>query len=297
MKTCTIDISTHAPRTGSDFTPTANARKFEQFQPTLPARGATIPIHFLLTFKAISTHAPRTGSDQHVFRVIGNAERFQPTLPARGATTVPCIRLDHLTFQPTLPARGATSICSTMSNGSSFQPTLPARGATCLGAITAVRDGISTHAPRTGSDRACGRCRNARMDYFNPRSPHGERPGRGSPRRKRWHFNPRSPHGERHGVVIAQCSHNTISTHAPRTGSDAVIMPIAPTKYISTHAPRTGSDSGGGKNSPPPQNFNPRSPHGERRVFRRALVEADTFQPTLPARGATGRVCACAGAR
>ena len=63
MKTCTIDISTHAPRTGSDFTPTANARKFEQFQPTLPARGATIPIHFLLTFKAISTHAPRTGSD------------------------------------------------------------------------------------------------------------------------------------------------------------------------------------------------------------------------------------------
>ena len=36
---------------------------------------------------------------------------------------------------------------------------------------------ISIHAPRTGSDRP--RRRDAKKDsHFNPRSPHGERPGR-----------------------------------------------------------------------------------------------------------------------
>ena len=35
---------------------------------------------------------------------------------------------------------------------------------------------ISTHAPRTGSDR-CSRQRTSTIRYFNPRSPHGERHG------------------------------------------------------------------------------------------------------------------------
>ena len=57
-------------------------------------------------------------------------------------------------FQSTLPARGATlkrrNLCR-MENG--FQSTLPARGAT---------SGNNT--------------RLKRKNYFNPRSPHGERP-------------------------------------------------------------------------------------------------------------------------
>ena len=103
------------------------------------------------------------------------------------------------------------------------------------------------------------------------------------------HFNPRSPHGERlflhqqAGVILR------ISTHAPRTGSDNVRVPL---------------QCGRGRD------FNPRSPHGERRVphvgksgnvlisthaprtgsdevyepKRRVVM---SFQPTLPARGAT----------
>ena len=34
---------------------------------------------------------------------------------------------------------------------------------------------ISTHAPRTGSDGSCSRRASAPPCYFNPRSPHGER--------------------------------------------------------------------------------------------------------------------------
>ena len=58
---------------------------------------------------------------------------------------------------------------------------------------------------------------------------------------------------------------------------------------ISIHAPRTGSDI------PPrfpsassPRNFNPRSPHGERRTQTNDNgIRRNLFQSTLPARGAT----------
>ena len=55
---------------------------------------------------------------------------------------------------------------------------------------------ISIHAPRTGSDPAIT-MRTFRVCYFNPRSPHGERP----------------EDAPKEAVT-------TISIHAPRTGSD-----------------------------------------------------------------------------
>ena len=81
-----------------------------------------------------------------------------------------------------------------------------------------------------------------------------------------------------------------ISTHAPRTGSDADVLLRRQRQNISTHAPRTGSDSpvfarrltatvfqptlparGATERFPSirayPHDFNPRSPHGERRVL------------------------------
>ena len=57
---------------------------------------------------------------------------------------------------------------------------------------------------------------------------------------------------------------------------------------ISIHAPRTGSDAQ--KVIPSVQvdaDFNPRSPHGERRGRRRSEQLHHRFQSTLPARGAT----------
>ena len=58
-----------------------------------------------------------------------------------------------------------------------FQPTLPARGATSASAHTRSGDSISTHAPRTGSDRRI-LMRTLFFRNFNPRSPHGERHSR-----------------------------------------------------------------------------------------------------------------------
>ena len=145
------NISTHAPRTGSDngrehglfieiFQPTLPARGATDidnklqvaftFQPTLPARGATADVFAPSFGICISTHAPRTGSDD----------------TGRGGIT------PKEEFQPTLPARGATSLWAGTPQPSGFQPTLPARGATNARHNQIARTFISTHAPRTGSD-------------------------------------------------------------------------------------------------------------------------------------------------
>ena len=56
---------------------------------------------------------------------------------------------------------------------------------------------------------------------------------------------------------------------------------------ISIHAPRTGSDASDVALLSGINNFNPRSPHGERHLCKQKLIFAIEFQSTLPARGAT----------
>ena len=146
-------------------------------------------------------------------------------------------------FQSTLPARGATHRNAVHCAHGRFQSTLPARGATVMFVVLLLSfQGISIHAPRTGSDTTrTARC--WKPAYFNPRSPHGERPDAGlfaftrrvisihAPRTgsdpragdsrcRRCNFNPRSPHGERRKAVGNDSRGVLISIHAPRTGSD-----------------------------------------------------------------------------
>ena len=144
-------ISIHAPRTGSDITVTIAVEIHEVFQSTLPARGATTPQEVTLTSKT-----------------------FQSTLPARGATADKRCNQLRKRFQSTLPARGATVSAVYNFLYEKFQSTLPARGATIPTEEMTDPDGISIHAPRTGSDAHGGKPASARRD-FNPRSPHGER--------------------------------------------------------------------------------------------------------------------------
>ena len=78
-----------------------------------------------------------------------------------------------------------------------------------------------------------------------------------------------------------------ISIHAPRTGSDARTAPGRNSRIISIHAPRTGSDVMKLIAAEWAENFNPRSPHGERLQQIANLTGIVQFQSTLPARGAT----------
>ena len=99
----------------------------------------------------------------------------------------------------------------------------------------------------------------------------------------RTHFNPRSPHGERPVRTQVLDSKKTISTHAPRTGSDPIRFINSTDGIISTHAPRTGSDDATPSLTAPCSNFNPRSPHGERRRRRKRAGKAQKhFNPRSP---------------
>ena len=126
-------------------------------------------------------------------------------------------------------------------------------------------EGISIHAPRTGSDHS-GRRAADRTGDFNPRSPHGERQTDDGATTSIRHFNPRSPHGERQKYT--QPADNTIG--------------------ISIHAPRTGSDSDGRCFCTSCIEFQSTLP--ARGATDRAVggrVSTMGFQSTLPARGAT----------
>ena len=83
-----------------------------------------------------------------------------------------------------------------------------------------------------------------------------------------------------------------ISIHAPRTGSDDFLKcRVVVEVVISIHAPRTGSDVREADVDGQLLDFNPRSPHGERQLFRPFLHAFCLFQSTLPARGATSASC------
>ena len=124
---------------------------------------------------------------------------------------------------------------------------------------------ISTHAPRTGSDKdANWLARLVKISTHAPRT--GSDTMFGGRQSSLWNFNPRSPHGERHWERVGMGADRTISTHAPRTGSDLFGL-----KQMQACQ----------------RDFNPRSPHGERLAHTAFFHHAPIFQPTLPARGAT----------
>ena len=169
---------------------------------------------------------------------------FQSTLPARGAThSTRCLPAEG-TFQSTLPARGATGLSPGKMEDTIFQSTLPARGATSF--------------PTPGlSDVAFQSTLPARGATATAR--------RGTP--QSFHFNPRSPHGERPAARTSAATPDVpISIHAPRTGSDDLLSRRLFLFTISIHAPRTGSDFTQSQMLVFVNDFNPRSPHGERPV-------------------------------
>ena len=259
------DISTHAPRTGSDrlssatrsiwanFNPrsphgerrgcsTTKSRGL-LFQPTLPARGATRRQQLIYHRLCISTHAPRTGSDFDLFFAHAVNGRFQPTLPARGATRLIVSSRLARRISTHAPRTGSDAATANTAARSRFQPTLPARGATPV-EFTAHQDGlISTHAPRTGSDAAASSaCHSDKISTHAPRTGSDPTsPAAGPPRHD---FNPRSPHGER-------------PWHGRRPTSSPPFQPTLPargaTQALARQTTMTSS------------HFNPRSPHGERR--------------------------------
>ena len=265
---------------------------FQQFQSTLPARGATrwithdvIPsIHFnprsphgerrsgdVWDYPLdISIHAPRTGSDQPYMFGHPYTKNFNPRSPhGERPSSVP---LDTQRYSISIhaPRTGSDALANPQRSG----------------------ENISIHAPRTGSDSSCTSQKNRRT-HFNPRSPHGERLPIKQMEEVVTLFQSTLPARGATAVPGKPVPFGTISIHAPRTGSDYLRgSPALPAPEISIHAPRTGSDVQSPENLCPSaqfqstlpargatwafcgraqngRHFNPRSPHGERRKKER----------------------------
>ena len=124
--------------------------------------------------------------------------------------------------------------------------------------------------------------------YFNPRSPCGERPGPLPGCAFLPEFQSTLP---MRGATPGSCKYFTqvaISIHAPHAGSDLILSQIdCKGDNFNPRSPcgeRRGSDCATAKKA---GNFNPRSPCGERHFFRGIIPVACVFQSTLPMRGAT----------
>ena len=145
---------------------------------------------------------------------------------------------------------------------------------------------ISIHAPRGGSDMRMPRKRIS-AGNFNPRSPWGERRRTYSGVSRRKQFQSTLPVGGATLVSMYSVGPKMISIHAPRGGSDMFTVDKFLGVNISIHAPRGGSDSPRYIGCTFRQNFNPRSPWGERPVGAVPGTRSAGFQSTLPVGGAT----------
>ena len=99
------------------------------------------------------------------------------------------------------------------------------------------------------------------------------------------HFNPRSPHGERHTFRCWLLRLGIFQSTLPARGATRAAQHQQKCNLISIHAPRTGSDCSGKSAHLPCCDFNPRSPHGERRTRFICSLPTQTISIHAPRTG------------
>ena len=146
----------------------------------------------------ISIHAPRTGSDRTCSTPWSGSAIISIHAPRTGSDGEQYATTSYVDISIHAPRTGSDIIGA----GTIVRPLTISIHAPRTGSDVEISDlsrggDISIHAPRTGSDHAMFLPHTGRH-YFNPRSPHGERPYLLHPMERFGnYFNPRSPHGER----------------------------------------------------------------------------------------------------
>ena len=191
----------------------------------------------------ISIHALLAESDSGHNPASSSMSRFQSTLSLRRATVESLGGLLAGEFQSTLSLRRATTTDWSTGGSFAFQSTLSLRRATIFAFVETI----------------AGR-------YFNPRSPCGERlqfrAGRPTPRGISIHaLLAESDTGRSGGTV-----RGAISIHALLAESDwsPLASTVDPSSFQSTLSLRRATDQADYADLDNPDDFNPRSPCGER---------------------------------
>ena len=237
-------ISIHAPREGSDSLGPVG-RGVAGISIHAPREGSDrIMFRKPLFLRIISIHAPREGSDRLLHNLLHAPPYFNPRSPRGERRSFSLLLIPAKLFQSTLPARGATSAIS----------------------MVAKKAGISIHAPREGSDRRYYRFGQP-WNYFNPRSPRGERLNANWADVSASLFQSTLP-ARGATMYFGVKTHGTgqFQSTLPARGATPQVPQPTQQQNISIHAPREGSDPRTGGTADRPRHFNPRSPRGERLV-------------------------------
>ena len=185
---------------------------------------------------------------------------FNPRSPHGERQAPPCAVCIYADFNPRSPHGERRHVTTPLLPVARISIHAPRTGSDGNGEGNTLNARISIHAPRTGSDQQfqCGLTRCIRFQSTLP--------ARGATPDVR-------------SCVEIVC----ISIHAPRTGSDPPCLYLDGKAYrISIHAPRTGSDKFLANTAMLLRNFNPRSPHGERRFADCVLRVLKNFNPRSP---------------
>ena len=149
-----VEISIHAPRTGSDGGFITDDDGTTTFQSTLPARGATTKMADVPLAIQISIHAPRTGSDTPRPVAAHSCTYFNPRSP-HGERRAQLVRADgHLTISIHAPRTGSDAQRLHGRVAGDISIHAPRTGSDVVAGREYARREISIHAPRTGSDCA-----------------------------------------------------------------------------------------------------------------------------------------------
>ena len=187
-------ISIHAPREGSDLRFPKRPQLPEQFQSTLPVRGATQRFSEIKSPTVFLSRLPVGGATRAAAPIRRGCSPFQSTLPVRGVTGKFWLKAMVKIISIHAPREGSDTAELGMQFTSLFQSTLPVRGATLRLAFQIQKLLISIHAPREGSDERTRKLITNRGRFQSTL------PVRGATRRQNIrrsstavHFNPRSP--------------------------------------------------------------------------------------------------------
>ena len=189
----------------------------------------------------ISIHAPRVGSDGHIVvlkvgvNISIHAPRVGSDLTGRKDDT------NDLHFNPRSPCgeRPVTVLDSAFCFKISIHA--PRVGSDGLMQDVDSLTGISIHAPRVGSDPQFSDTPH-KLEYFNPRSPCGERPGQPVIQAAKQQFQSTLPVWGATSRFTPFASGMLFQSTLPVWGATRNPSRLSIFAHISIHAPRVGSD-------------------------------------------------------
>ena len=260
-----LQISIHAPRTGSDRVIVTASSVNIHFNPRSPHGERLAREGLRADSGKISIHAPRTGSDRATRPPKPASSHFNPRSPHGERRSPTQNSRCHRRISIHAPRTGSDHFLRGVGGGVGISIHAPRTGSDLRIRFMCLDGGISIHAPRTGSDHSRRLTRAATSDI----SIHAPRTGSDgieteTIRFKRQFQSTLPARGATIHLPLPFPSPQ-ISIHAPRTGSDGSHEGRSGRlRAFQSTLPARGATKPQPKNAENPADFNPRSPHGER---------------------------------